>query len=116
MLRNPDLDPNRKRQDRVKFEKERKETIDREQAEAQKIDEDRRQAIKDLLDNPLASALFEELEIQWGNEWRAFRHTNSQGDEFRYQQGRLDSIENIFGFLCDLVGRKVELKIVRESK
>ncbi|KKL94125.1 hypothetical protein LCGC14_1867780 [marine sediment metagenome] len=116
MLRNPEVDPDRLRQRRASAKKESKETIDREQAEAQKIDEDRRQKIKDLLDNPLASALFEELEIQWGNEWQAFRHTNSQGDEFRYRQGRLDSIEKILGFLCDLVGRKVELKITRESK
>ena len=116
MLRNPELDPDRRRQDRVAFKKDRTETIAREQAEKRKIDEDRWQEIKDLLDNPLASALFEELEIQWGNEWRAFRHSNSQGDEFRYYQGRLDSIENMLGFLCDLVGRKTELKIVREGR
>jgi len=116
MLRNPDIDPDRLRQQRVSAKKDSTETIAREQAEAQKIDEDRKQAIKDLLDNPLASALFEELEIQWGNEWQTFRHTNSQGDEFRYRQGRLDSIEKILGFLCDLVGRNVELKIIRESK
>ncbi len=116
MLRNPDVDPDRLRQQRVSAKKDSTETIAREQAEAQKIDEDRKQEIKELLESPLAGALFEDLQIKWGNEWRMLRHTNSEVNEFKYRQGRLDSIEDVLDFLCGLVGRKVELKIVRESK
>ncbi len=118
MLRNPDLDPDRMKQRRVSAKKDSTETIAREQAEAQNIDEDREQKIKDLLESPLASALFEALEYHWRHSWKAFRYAHPSGDEFIYRQGHLDSAEAMVGYLFGLAGRKpefnVELKIVEE--
>lgn len=114
--RNPQLDADLLRARAAKVTEQRKSALAFEEKEYRKKEEIRLQLIKEMLEHPIKSeALFEELQIRWERAWAGHRN-NLNPNEYRYWQGKLDGIEEIIGMLSDRIGRKVEMKIVREPR